>query len=202
MNILHFKRCYLIAFPKGWHTQQSHWQCLKWLCSLHEINRPFNGPVRLMWPCCFLFLLFQNGAIDCEWCAPPLLTSKNQGDAAQGKGPAQPAPLTALWAPPVCSHGTTYFHCFVSDRNISSPFSKHKSKNANQTAASGTNHLTQEMGRWLRPRLQLTLFFSLMISKVYKTRLNHVHLRLCGLTAAHRQLLIEWDLASKCWAVW
>ena len=57
-----------------------HQQCLRWL---HEIKRTFNGPVHLILPCWFLFLLFQKDVIDYERCIPPLLTSKNQGGASQ-----------------------------------------------------------------------------------------------------------------------
>ena len=71
------------AFPKGWNTQQFHQQGLRWLCSLHEIKRTFNGPVNLMLPCWFLFLLLLKDVIDYEWCIPPLRTSKNQGGASQ-----------------------------------------------------------------------------------------------------------------------
>ena len=71
------------AFPKGWNTQQFHQQGLRWLCSLYEIKRTFNGPANLMLPCWFLFLLLLKDVIDYEWCIPPLRTSKNQGGASQ-----------------------------------------------------------------------------------------------------------------------
>ena len=63
--------------------------------------------------------------------------------------------------------------------------SKQESKKPQPLAAPGT-----KKGAGDRPRLQLTLFFSLMIFKVYKTGLNHLLLSLCGLTVA-------WF--SNCW---